>query len=99
MVAAVAACDVNDPRVGLLSTVVAAINVETRAVQMHQPRAKPQALGGGGRDEAVKCRDPRVIERIQGAPQRSVVEMLGLNPRGAEPGRRCIVVGSQSPSR
>jgi len=39
MISVVAPRDVNDMRVGLLSTIVAAIDVETGAVQMRKPRS------------------------------------------------------------
>ena len=52
---------------------------------------KPQTRGGGGRNEAVECRHAIVVERIQGTPERVIVEMTGLNGRGNEPREQFIL--------
>jgi hypothetical protein len=51
----------------------------------------PQAFGGGDRNEAVEFRNAIVIERVQGTPQRIIIEMLGFDLRGDEPVRRFVL--------
>jgi hypothetical protein len=67
MVTAVAAGEVKDTRLRLLGTIVAALDVETRAVQMCKGRRASQAFGGGDRHQAVECCHARVVERIRRA--------------------------------
>ena len=91
MIAAVAPGNVNHLRVRLLSTVVAAIDMETGAIEMGKHRGKPEAWRRRGRNKTVECRDAIVIEHIQGAAQRVLMEMLGRDPRGNEALRRFIL--------
>src|SRR5512132_773706 len=91
MIAAVATRDVNHLCIRLLSTVVAAIDMETGAIEMGKGRCQPEALCGRGGNETVEFRDPIVIEPIQGASQRVIMKMLGINPRGDETLRRFVL--------
>ena len=91
MIAAVAPGQVNHRRVRLLSTVVAAIDRETGALEMGTHRGKPEAWRRRGRQKTVECRDAIVIEHLQGAAQRVILEMLGRDPRGDEARRRFML--------
>jgi hypothetical protein len=91
MIPAVAPRAVKDMGVGRLGTVVAAVDVETRAVQVRKPRRSLQSLGGGDRHKTVELCHTISIERIQGAPQRVIIEMLGVDPRGHERVRRFVL--------
>jgi hypothetical protein len=86
---AVAPRDLPDMGVGLLGTVVAAVDVETRAVQMRKPRGSPQAWRGGDRHKPGAFGHTRALERLQGTSQRVILARRGFNPRGDEPVRRC----------
>jgi hypothetical protein len=91
LIPAVAPRDVKDMGVGRLGTVVAAVDGETRAVQGRKPRRSLQSLGGGDRHKTVELCHPIFIARIQGAPQRVIMEMRGVAPRGHERVRRCVL--------
>src|SRR4030095_6881632 len=84
MITAVASGNVNDVCVRLLGTVVAAIDMEAGAIEMGKGRREPEALSGRGGNETVEFRDASVIEGIQGAAQRIIMEMLGFDSRGDE---------------
>jgi hypothetical protein len=68
MIAAVATRDVNHLCIRLLSTVVAAIDMKTGAIEMGKGRRQPKALCRRGGNETVECRDPVVIEQSKGRP-------------------------------
>ena len=53
--------------------------MEAGAIEMREGGGKVQALGGGGCNEAVECRHSIGVERIQGTPERVIIEMAGLN--------------------
>ena len=57
LIPTVAAGDVHERRLGLLVTLVAAIDMKTRALEMGKARRKAQALGSGSGNEAVELRD------------------------------------------
>ena len=91
MIPTIAVGNVHDLVVGGLIAVITAINMEAGAIEVCEGGGKAQALGGGGRNEAVECRHAIVVERIQGTPERVIVEMTGLNGRGNEPRERFIL--------
>jgi hypothetical protein len=62
MLPTVATRDMNDLLCGLLVTVIAAINVKARAIEMGKSRREPKALRGRGSNETVEFRDPRSLE-------------------------------------
>jgi len=51
MIPAVVPCNMDDMGIGFLGTVVAAINMETRAVQMRKPRRGCSSDATGRTDE------------------------------------------------
>ena len=91
MIAAVATREVHHLCSRLRSPVVAAIDRETGAIEMGKGRGQPQAWRRRGGNETVECRDPIGIEPIQGASQRGIMEMLGIDPGGDETRRRCVL--------
>jgi hypothetical protein len=91
LIPTVAAGDVNDVLLRLLGTVITAIDMEAGAIEMGERWGKPQALGGRSCNEAVECRYPISIERIQGTAKRVIVEMTGLNARSDETRERLIL--------
>jgi hypothetical protein len=91
LIPTVAAGDVNDVLLRLLVTVIPAINMEAGALEMGERWGKPQALGGRRCNEAVECRDPISLERIQGTAKRVIVEMTGLHARSEETRERLIL--------
>jgi hypothetical protein len=91
LVPTVAAGDVNDVLLRLLVTVIPAIDMDAGAIEMGERWGKPQALGGRSGNEAVECRYPIRIERIQGTAKRVIVEMTSLNARSDEPRERLIL--------
>jgi hypothetical protein len=91
MISAVALGDMDDMFVGLLPTVVTAIDVKARAIQMGNGGCSPEALSSGGRNERIEFRDPIVVEGIQGAPQHVIIEVRGVNPGGNEPLGRLVL--------
>jgi hypothetical protein len=80
MIAAVATRDVHDPGLRLLSAVVASIDVKAGAIEMRKSRGKPKALRRCGGNETVEFRDTIVIEQIQSASQRIILEMRSVDP-------------------
>ena len=91
MITAVATRDVHHLGLRLLSTVVAAIDVEAGAIEMGKSWCQPEALRRRRRNETGEFRDTIIIEQLQGASQRVIMEMLGLDPRGDEALRRFIL--------
>ena len=64
LIPTVAAGDVHNMLLRLLVTIVAAIDMKTRAIEMGKARRKAQALGSGRGNEAVELRDASSIEGI-----------------------------------
>ena len=62
--------------------VLAAIDMETGRIEMRARGRQPQTRGCRGSNEAVECRHPRVVERIEGTPEGVIIEMAGLHTRG-----------------
>ncbi len=62
---------------GLLA-LIAAVDMEAGAIEMREGRCKARALGSRGGNEAVECRHPIGVERIEGTPERIIVEMAGF---------------------
>ncbi len=83
--------DVYDLFVRGLIAVRAAIDMDTRIIEMGEGGGKAQARGGRGRHEAVEFRHPRVVERIQGMPEGVIIEMAGLHAGGNEARDRLIL--------
>jgi len=75
LIPTVAAGDVHDVLLRRLVTVIPAIDMEAGAIEMGARWGKPQALGGRSCNEAVECRYPISLERLQGTAQRVIVEM------------------------
>jgi hypothetical protein len=88
MIPTVAVRHVNAMLVGLFSAVVAAIDVEARAIEMRKRRGEAQALGSGGGHETIESRDPVRIERVESPSQRIIMEMAGFAPRRDQAMRR-----------
>jgi hypothetical protein len=55
---------VHDVLIRLLVTVVAAIDMKARAIEMGKSRREPQALRGRGGNEALEFGDPIGLEGI-----------------------------------
>ena len=91
LIPTVAAGDVNDVLLWLLVTVVTAIDMEARTIEMGKRGGQAQTLGRRGGNEAVECGHPSGIQRIQGTPERVIVEMAGLNAWGNEARDRLIL--------
>jgi hypothetical protein len=91
MISAVALGDMDDMGVWLLPTVGAAINMQARAIQMDNAGCSPEALGSGGRHERREFCTSVGVEGIQGAPQRVIMEVRGVNPGGNEPLGWCVL--------
>ena len=91
MLAAVATGAVHAVGVRLRGTVVAAIDVETRALAMGQGGGSPQPLSGVGSHATGACCDAVLRERIPGAAPRIIMEMLGFDPGGDASLRRCVL--------
>ncbi len=66
----------------LRGTVVAAIDVDAGAIERHEGGRQPSTLSGRGSNETVEFRHPRGVERIEGAPERVIMEMAGFHGRG-----------------
>jgi hypothetical protein len=75
MISAVAAGDVHNLRLGLLPTVITAVDVNARAIERHKGRGSSQTCRRGGGHEAVECRHPIVIEGVQGPTERIIIEL------------------------
>jgi hypothetical protein len=57
---------------------------------MHMGR-QPPTPGRRGGHEAVECGPPRLVQRIEGAPEGVIMEMTGLNAGGNETRERLMV--------
>ena len=77
MLSAVAAGEVKTLRLGLLRTVITAVDVTARALEMPTGRGSSQTFRRGGGHEAVEGRHPTVIEGVQGQTARSIIELGG----------------------
>lgn len=77
MVPAIPSSDMHDLVLRLLVTVVASIDMKTRAIEMGKAGGKVQALGSGRGYEAVEFGHPRDRERIQGPAEGVIVELGG----------------------
>src|SRR5262249_21007401 len=62
-----------------LSAVIPAIDMETRRIEMAKRGRQPQAPGRRGGNEAGEGRHPRLVQCIERAPERVIMEMAGLN--------------------
>jgi len=84
MVPTIALGDVHDLCVRRLRAVIAAIDMKTRCIEMAERARQSQPRGRRGGNEAVECRHPKVVEGIEGAPERVIIAMAGLNAWGNE---------------
>ena len=91
MIPTIALGNVHDLFVGGLIAVIAAIDMETRRIEMGERGRQPQTPGRRGGNEAVECRYPKVVEGIEGAPEGVIIEMAGLNAWGNEARNRLIL--------
>jgi hypothetical protein len=64
MIPAVAAGEVNTLRLGLLLTVITAVDVNARAIERHKGRGSSQTFRRGGGHETVEFRHSIVIEGV-----------------------------------
>ena len=58
---------------------------------MGERGCQAQTLGRRGGNEAVECGHAKGVERIEGSPERVIIEMAGLNAGGNEARDRLIV--------
>jgi len=79
MIPTIAVGDVHDLLVRGLSAVIAAIDMETRRIEVGERGRQPQPLGRRGGNEAVECCQPSIVQCIEGAPEGVIIEMTGLN--------------------
>jgi hypothetical protein len=86
-----AAGDMHDVLIGLLITLVAAVDRKTRASEMRKAGRKSQALDSGRGNEAGECRPPRVVERIQSTAECVIVAMAGVHAWGNETRERFML--------
>ena len=86
----VAAGDVNDMLPRLLITVIAAIDMEARTVEMGERGCQAQTLGRRGGNEAVEFGHANGVRRIESSPERVIVEMARLNAGGNEARERLL---------
>ena len=84
MIPTIAVGNVHDLFGGGLIAVIAAVDMETRCIEMAERGCQPQTLGRCGRNEAIECRHPKGIERIQSTAERVIIEMARLNAWGNE---------------
>jgi hypothetical protein len=76
--------DVHDLCGRRLSAVRAAIDMQTRRLEMAAPARQPQPRGRRGGHEAIECCHSTVVEGIEGAPEGVIMEMAGLHAWGNE---------------
>jgi len=76
---------------GFFDTVGAAGAVEARAIERRARGREAPALGGGRGDEAGACRHPRRVQRLEGTPERVIVEMARGHGRRVESRGRCML--------
>jgi hypothetical protein len=81
MIAAITLGDVHDVFQGRSVTIIAAIDMEARRVEMHIRRTQSQTLGGRGRNETVEFGHSIGIERIQGPTEGVIIELVGSHAR------------------
>jgi hypothetical protein len=91
MISAVAAGDVHNLCLGLLLTVLTAVDVKARAIEMHTGRGSSQTFRRGGGNETVECRDPIGIEGVQGTTERIIIELGGDHAGRHEAGGRLML--------
>ena len=91
MIPTIALGDVHNLFVRSLRAVIAAIDMETRRIEMAERGRQPQTRGGRGGNEAVECRHPKIVEGIEGAPEGVIMEMAGLNAWGKEARERLVL--------
>src|SRR5215510_14715832 len=84
MIPTIARGDVHDLFDRGLRAVIPAIDMETRRIEMAERALQSQTRGRWGDNEAVECRHPKVVERIEGEPEGVIIEMAGLNAWGNE---------------
>jgi hypothetical protein len=85
LLAAVALGAREDRFVGLRPPVVAASNMQARALQMDTAGCYPEAWGSGGRNERREFCNPMGVAGLQGAPQRVSSAVRGVKAGGNEP--------------
>ena len=76
--------DVHALCVRRLRAVIAAIDMQTRRIEMAERARQPQPRGRRGGNEALECRHAKVVEGIEGAPEGVIIAMAGLNAWGNE---------------
>ena len=84
MIPTIALGNVHDLFVGGLIAVIAAIDMETRRIEMGERWRQPQTRGRRGGNEAIECGQPSLVQRIKGAPEGVIIEMTRLNAGGNE---------------
>ena len=91
MIPTIALGDVHDLFVGGLIAVIAAIDMETRRIEMGERGRQPQTRGRRSGNEAIEFGQPRLVQRIEGAPEGVIIEMTGLNAGGNEARERLVL--------
>jgi len=91
MISTIAMGDVYDLFVRRLRAVITAIDMQTGRIEMAKRVRQPQTHGRGGGNEAVECCHPTVMEGIEGAPERVIIKMAGLNAWGNQARNRLMV--------
>jgi hypothetical protein len=91
LIATVAAGNMDDRLLRLLVTVVAAIDMNTGAIEMGQAGRKPQTCGSGRGKEAVEFRHPVIVKRIPRTAERVIIAMVRLNTRGDASRERLVL--------
>ena len=91
LIPTVAAGDVNNMLLRLLVTVVAAIDMKTRAIEMGKARSQAQALGRGRGNEAVELCDASRREGISSPTEGVIVELLRSNAERNQAGGRLML--------
>src|ERR671933_2153472 len=91
LIPTVAAGDVNNLLSRLLITVVAAMDMKTRAIEMGKARRQAQTLGSGRGNEAVELCDASRIKGIQGPTEDIIVELRRSNAERNQAGGRLVL--------
>src|SRR5688500_15065626 len=84
VVTAIARSETHDPLRGRLLAVVAPIDMKARRVEMAIGGGPSETVGRAGRNQAVEFGDAIAVERIKGAAQGIIVELLGGHARRNE---------------